>query len=126
MKYTEENIAKQKACVHCGKMMDYDEWVKSFSKTRNVKLAPLWWGNKKFCSKACCNRFRQKDTKPCEHCGKIFNRHWKDANPMWKKRKFCSRKCALEYGWIIRLADCMGLKYEVLKNELIKIAEKYS
>ncbi len=122
----ETNIVRKKKCLECGTEMDYDEWVKSFKSTRPEKLAPLWWNNKKFCGKACCSRYRERDKKNCLHCGQVFNRQGYIANSNWKKRKFCSRKCSLEYGWIVRLANVMGLEYDVLKNELLKIVEKYS
>lgn len=122
---TEENITKNKPCRGCGTIMDYERWLANFPKSKH-KVAPLWWGNKHFCTTNCCTEYRRKQTKPCYHCGTPFHRKGKDGNHNWAKKKFCSKQCSLEYGYIIRIAKAMGLTYEQLKPELLKIAEKYS
>lgn len=125
-----EKERTNKVCPNCKKTIYFDEWLEYYKERAKHRyrreLADIFWNKKKFCSGKCAGEFKSKQTKPCEHCGQVFHRKPLDTKGNWERKKFCSQKCALEYGFIKKLSMNMGIPYETLKEELIKIAEKYS
>ncbi len=116
-------------CLNCDKKIYFNDWIKAYKQKAGFRfrmnLATLFWSKKKFCDGTCAGKYKQKQHKPCEHCGKKFYRKNYETMPAWKKRKFCSNECLLEYRNILRLSKSMNVEYLILKKELIKIAEKY-
>lgn len=123
---------ENKICLFCKREIVYEEWLDKFKhretkgKPSGISLASIWWRNKKYCSKECNRKHNMQQEKDCGHCGKRFNRNAYDSNNAWEKRRFCGKDCALEWGFINSIAKRMNIKTDVLKKELIIIAEKYA
>ena len=88
-------------CMYCGK--EYENYFK----------------DSKFCSKACYQKYRDKNSKLknhiCPNCGKFFDAH--DSNTI-----YCSKKCAGEAqrNRVICVCDNCGKEYEIQKYKYDK------
>ena len=98
------------ACEQCGKIMSYNKWREKHPKANN-------WRLKRFCSFKCWKKHSQKNYRECINCNNMFL-------VRFRKQKCCSKDCALEYTWISQLAKRVGLTYQELREELIKIANR--
>ncbi|MBW3011328.1 hypothetical protein KY326_03855 [Candidatus Woesearchaeota archaeon] len=119
-----------KHCPECGKEFNVTDWFeknKSPAKKKNMKYTLALWHTKKFCNKKCSEDFYKKQYKHCLHCGnKFFRVPDRYSNQRWGRVQTCSRECMWEKTYITKIAGAMGLTYDILKPELLKIAEKYA
>lgn len=125
--YTDENGEEYKICKGCEKKIYYEDWFneKVYGGKARAHALKYFWRFKGFCSTECMNQFRTKQFKICKHCGTKFYRNKSYSKGDWENRTMCSKSCSLEFGWVFRLSSVMGIPYETLRDELMKIAEKY-
>jgi len=122
----EDEKGEYKICKGCGKKIYYDDWFKEkVAKRAQPAVLPYFWKRKKFCTKQCITNYRIKQFKHCKHCGNKYYRNKEYEKAQWNTKTMCSPECALEFGWMLRLANNIGLTYETFKKELMLIAEKY-
>ena len=124
---SKDEKGKYKVCPFCKTKFYYQDWLDEIIKKGhyNPKVLPMFWENKKYCTKECLYDYRTTMSKKCEHCEKKYFRKRSLSTSLWSKQRFCKRICSREHIMIAKVATMSGLPHKFLKQKLIEIATEY-